>query len=511
MDPPAEWEPIGDHICWEYDFDISEFPFYQTGTEQSPKVYWVDVQAQPGEPGVFFGWKTSVTHWNDDAVWGQGNEPYPGPWNELRYPPQHPHQGESIDLAFAVTGKLGPPPPGKLSVTYNKLIADHIWWPSTDPYNEMASLLVTADPTEAILWNSIDLQAFGSGNDALDIASVDVWLDGDNDGAVGLADTPIGSGVYAVDNGLLSIALSSPQVIPAGGSVPVVISYTMGPAPSFGSRYGFDVTAALGTGQTSGAIIAAAITPTPLRSATKTASTPPIKIGPAKQLPVGTPFLLVDKEITADFLPPTWPNPWNWWYIEEPDRSSGIGVIGGLTGPLHVGDRVTVMGACTLVNGAELMITPIHVAVTYHDATVGVLGMNGKATGGAAFGGQPGLLDDAWAIPVSWSHGLNNVGMLMRIYGGITGSGSVSLGGGNLVDVVWIDDGSKLHDGYNTTLPGGHSQGIAVVVPTGTPVVPSGYWMMQGILRAVANPLGSPVRLLVPRSFATDMIPDPGP
>ncbi|MBI4579424.1 MAG: hypothetical protein HY718_06955 [Planctomycetes bacterium] len=53
-----------------------------------------------------FGWKTSQCHWNDDAVWGQGVEPYPGPWGELRYPPGHRLYPQSLDLAFAIDGDL---------------------------------------------------------------------------------------------------------------------------------------------------------------------------------------------------------------------------------------------------------------------------------------------------------------------------------------------------------------------------------------------------------------------
>ena len=507
MDPPSLYEFPGDHGCWQYDFDISQFPFYQTGTEQIPVVYWLDVQAEPLEPGARFGWKTSLSHWNDDACWAQGVEPYNGPWNELRYPPQHEHQGKSIDLAFAITGTAQQPPqPGRLSVTYNRIVADHIWWPTPDEDNEMISLTVAADPTEAIAWNSIRLQALGSGNDATDIAAANLWLDNNNDAIVDPADSLIGTGVYATDNGILTIPLLSAQLIPAGSSVSVLVSYTMSPTAAYGSNYQFDVTSVIGAGQTSGAVISAMIAPTPLRSALKTASTAPIKIGDAKKLPAGTGFLLVDKEITADFMAPTWPHPWNWFYIEEPDRSQGIGVIGGLTGPLHVGDRVMIMGTTSLVNGCELMISPTLIYVTHHAPSVLPMAMNTRATGGALFGLQPAVADNATMIPVFWSHGLNNVGMLIRTCGQITGSGGVNIGGGSMVDVVWLDDGAALKDGYTTT-GGDLSQGVAVVVPSGAPAPLSGYYMVNGILRAIPDPMGNPVRLLVPRDYANDMTP----
>jgi hypothetical protein len=99
----------GDHVCWEYRFIIPPAEaFCQEGSPQSPVVYWLDVQAIPtaGPAPAQFGWKTSIDHWNDAAVWGLGSEPYPGPWNKLLYPPLHPLQNQVIDLAFALAGDL---------------------------------------------------------------------------------------------------------------------------------------------------------------------------------------------------------------------------------------------------------------------------------------------------------------------------------------------------------------------------------------------------------------------
>ncbi|MBW1803864.1 MAG: hypothetical protein JRJ85_24420, partial [Deltaproteobacteria bacterium] len=41
---------------------------------------------------------------NDDATRAAGQDPPPGPWNELRYPQGHELVGVSIDLAFALYG-----------------------------------------------------------------------------------------------------------------------------------------------------------------------------------------------------------------------------------------------------------------------------------------------------------------------------------------------------------------------------------------------------------------------
>ena len=100
------YDPNGDTICFRYTFPAVETNrFVQQGTTNDPVVYWLDVQAHPrGGTDAIFGWKTADTNWNDDAVWGEGREPHPGPWNELRYPDEHPRRGESIDLAFALYG-----------------------------------------------------------------------------------------------------------------------------------------------------------------------------------------------------------------------------------------------------------------------------------------------------------------------------------------------------------------------------------------------------------------------
>jgi hypothetical protein len=109
MEPPDYYIFPGDHVCYQYNFMIPVVEaFIQHGTPSQPMIYWLDVQAQPIEPAAFFGWKTSLEHWNDDAVWGQGMEPYYGPWFELRYPPGHPMYGQSMDLAFVIAGPEQP-------------------------------------------------------------------------------------------------------------------------------------------------------------------------------------------------------------------------------------------------------------------------------------------------------------------------------------------------------------------------------------------------------------------
>ncbi len=105
------WLDDNHTMCFKYNYILDSLDyFYQTGTEQDPIIYWLDVQAVPMDidPACRFGWKTSLDHWNDDAVWVDAIEPYNGPWNELIYPLGHEYQGQSIDLAFQITTEEEP-------------------------------------------------------------------------------------------------------------------------------------------------------------------------------------------------------------------------------------------------------------------------------------------------------------------------------------------------------------------------------------------------------------------
>jgi len=84
-----------DTQVWQYNMFVDpESAFVQ----QEGKIYWLDVQVFA--TNGLFGWKTSTNHWNDDAVWGETPNP---DWSELRYPAGHPLEGQSVDLAFALT------------------------------------------------------------------------------------------------------------------------------------------------------------------------------------------------------------------------------------------------------------------------------------------------------------------------------------------------------------------------------------------------------------------------
>jgi hypothetical protein len=82
-----------------------QFDFYMNPAEAFKQVegtiYWLGVSnAATGGANFSFGWKTSYDHWNDDACWLSPS----GGWQELRYGGNHPRNGQSLDLAFALSG-----------------------------------------------------------------------------------------------------------------------------------------------------------------------------------------------------------------------------------------------------------------------------------------------------------------------------------------------------------------------------------------------------------------------
>jgi hypothetical protein len=84
LNPPEEYTPHADTIIWQYNFDLDE-PFEQQGTQDEPIVYWLGVSVDPNDDQAYFGWKTAMNHWNDDAVW----LPAGATWQELYYPSNH--------------------------------------------------------------------------------------------------------------------------------------------------------------------------------------------------------------------------------------------------------------------------------------------------------------------------------------------------------------------------------------------------------------------------------------
>ncbi|RKX28961.1 MAG: hypothetical protein DRP47_03015, partial [Candidatus Zixiibacteriota bacterium] len=80
---------------WQYNiFNIPD-PFYQTIGD----TFWLVISAVVEEevPEKLWGWKSSIDHWNDDAVWSESGPPFI--WGELYEPPLFE---VSMDLSFVI-------------------------------------------------------------------------------------------------------------------------------------------------------------------------------------------------------------------------------------------------------------------------------------------------------------------------------------------------------------------------------------------------------------------------
>lgn len=521
IDPRVDRVP---EACYKFECQLPrESWFFQ---EPGTGIYWLSIAAVylEGNPQEYpWGWKTRPRGDSlapDDAV--RVFDPT-APWVGMSYqsgePIWWPDISSSWDMAFVLTTV---PQPGSLTFDYNHAIPDHFWWPGqpSDSHNEMLSMWVSADPTEDVQWDTATLQAYGAGNDALDIAAVNVWIDENDDGRVDAGDLLIGSGVYPIDDGQVTISLGTPPpppiapiVIPAGGRISVLISYSMATPTSLpGSDYWLEVTGVTGTGVTS--TLPVPIYGLPMWSNAKILAPEPVTIGWAKKQPVGTQVFLSEKVLTADLM-----TRMDLFYVEEQDRSSGIAITRmpalAESSVGDVGDRVSVLGQTVLLygtdpmtDGTELAIVPERIVFS-PGAPVAPLGMSNKWTGGSAFGSQPGVIDQAsWMPPLVPAQGLNNVGSLVRTWGRVTCHNvDVMLPWGQS-QVFWIDDGYNLHDGF-LCQTGEQTAGVAVLMPASV-LPPTGYWGITGIMKAIPNPMGSPVRLLVPRDDA-DMTPYPEP
>ena len=89
---------VGEYIPFEHalfhQINIVDIP--PPFIQQEGTVYWLDVSVATLDPVSEWGWKTSLDHWNDDAVWSEGPD---GVWQELL----DPMSGGSLDMAFVIT------------------------------------------------------------------------------------------------------------------------------------------------------------------------------------------------------------------------------------------------------------------------------------------------------------------------------------------------------------------------------------------------------------------------
>jgi len=160
----------GDYTVWEYDFTI---PDSEAFIQEEGNIYWLSVRAFGIENMGWFGWKTSVNHWNDDAVYQCF---YPArQWTELIYPVGHPFNpsGEehiSMDMAFYID--CLPTIPTDLSISVDSVNVTLTWsasscatqynvYSSTDPYATFPSGWTLETTTTNLFWSE---SKSGAGN-----------------------------------------------------------------------------------------------------------------------------------------------------------------------------------------------------------------------------------------------------------------------------------------------------------------------------------------------------------
>ena len=409
----------------------------------------------------------------------------------------------TLEMRFRNAAVVGSPLP-PLALEVSEYATPYLFWypkAGQNPYIAMLGFNASTSSgcPESVLLRSIRLQPWDapwdSGNNPADIASVDVWIDANSNGEVDAGtDTHVGQGVYTSDDVPLTLTLTPAQTIAPGGTVPLLISYTLtNPPPPVGTRHGFSVNGVDAVGASSGQ--PADIQGLWIDSGEFDVVPPPITIGQAKKLPINPAsgmsevFLIENVPITANFQ-----STMGLAYMQN--ESAGIGVLVTPEDEIPpVGAVVSVYGRLKLLDNAELVMTVDNGSDTGRTLIVKPRGMNNKSTGGGVYGSQPAVIDDAPTGKAAV--GLNNVGMLVKIWGTATGLGQVTIGGQLYNAVRWRNDGSNLNDGW------GNGLGIAVLKPPdwiGDP--PSGMVAVTGIMRAIPNPAGMPVRVLVPRGMA---------
>lgn len=138
-------------------------------------------------------------------------------------------------------------------------------------------------------------------------------------------------------------------------------------------------------------------------------------------------------------------------WIEEDDRASALRV-GPISDVVNPGNKVLVTGTmATDVTTGERILNPISVTVDPTVYTIpSPIGITNKSFMGAPRGPQPGRSDGV---------GLNNLGMLARVWGRVTNPAPIE-GGFDTWPYFYIDDGSNLLDG--TTSLGEPNVGLRV-------------------------------------------------
>jgi hypothetical protein len=100
--PEGWYDPVtgqffpDDHIqFFQYNVYLDSLDWFR---QDEGTIYWLSITANVLTPETQWGWKSSIEHWNDDAVWSGGEPPYF--WTDIFEPPDFL---QSLDLAFVIT------------------------------------------------------------------------------------------------------------------------------------------------------------------------------------------------------------------------------------------------------------------------------------------------------------------------------------------------------------------------------------------------------------------------
>lgn len=87
----GDWNRPDHELFYQYNIEDIPDPFFQ----EEGQIYWLDISVTVADPATMWGWKTSLDHWEDDAVWSDLG----GAWQPL----EDPVTFESLDMAFVIT------------------------------------------------------------------------------------------------------------------------------------------------------------------------------------------------------------------------------------------------------------------------------------------------------------------------------------------------------------------------------------------------------------------------
>jgi hypothetical protein len=175
-----------------------------------------------------------------------------------------------------------------------------------------------------------------------------------------------------------------------------------------------------------------------------------LTIAQAKSYPDGTAVHLADKAVTARIGAAFW--------IEEEDRSSGIRVQSSTD--VDSGNRVTLTGLLA-TSGGERRLQAVEIASVTAGTPLDPLVMGNRALGGTGL--------NAYTPGVAGAIGPNNVGLLVTVYGRVTGIAD---------DHFFIDDGAGLQESGSQT-PGVRVQAAPEGLRSGETVAVTGISSIQ--------------------------------